>query len=284
VISRPGAVNRRRVVVACSVALVALLVVGVVTVAGGGRQHATAFRSTPSDSPGVTQPPVPPPSARSRWVPVPPVTDNPPRRPVQDQYDRALAQGLSSSGTVLAAETAQVPAPALSATWPAPAVSYQPDTWVRAFTDGLLRVDFARQSRTGLGGWLSAEEAPELLPGIPPSAQDKVLYLSLFDPTAAGGTSTPVPSPAQWQANASAGVSWSVSGLLVEPDARWSQIIADGWQPVDQRFSVNDVSGDLTAHQGSTTVDHRFSMVVYTGSARWHDGYGTTLVADWTES
>jgi hypothetical protein len=283
VISRPGALNRRLVAVASSVALVALLV-GVIAVAGGGRHHATASRSAPSTSPGGMRPPVPPTSAESRWVPVPPVTDIPPRTPVQDQYDRALAQGLSSSGTVLAAETARVPAPAVSASWPAPVVSYQPDAWVRAFTDGLLDVDFARQSRNGLAGWVSAEEAPELLPGIPPSAQDKVLYLSLFDPTAAGGTSTPVPSPAQWQADASAGVSWSVSGLLVEPDARWAQIIADGWQPVDQRFSVNDVSGDLTVHQGSTTVAHRFSMVVYTGSARWHDGYGTTLVADWTES
>jgi hypothetical protein len=24
--------------------------------------------------------------------------------------------------------------------------------------------------------------------------------------------------------------------------------------------------------------------MVYTGSARWHDGYGTTLVTNWTES
>ncbi len=283
--SRAGAVNRRRiVVVASSLGLVALVVLGVIDVAGGGHRHATATRPVPPTSPGVTQPSARSGSAPSRWVPVPPVTDIPPRTPVQDQYDRALAHGLSSSGSVLAAETARVPAPAVSAAWPATAVSYQPDAWVRAFTERLLGVDFARQSRNGLAGWLSAEEAPELLPGIPPSAQDKVLYLSLFDPTAVGGSSTPVPSAAQWRAFAAAGVSWSVSGLLVEPDARWSQIIADGWQPVDQRFSVNDVSGQLTVRQGSTTDDHRFSMVVYTGSARWHDGYGTTLVSNWTES
>jgi hypothetical protein len=220
----------------------------------------------------------------SQWVPVTPVTDIPLRTPVQDQYDRALAQGLGSSRTVLAAESAHVPAAAVSPQWPPPAVSYQPDAWVREFTAGMLDVDFARQSRSGLAGWVAAEEAPELLPGIPTSAQDKVLYLSLFEPSAVGGASTPVPSPAQWQANASAAVSWSVSGLLVEPDARWSQIIADGWQPVDERFSVDDVSGELTVHQGTTVTDHRFSMVVYTGSARWHTGYGTTLVTNWTES
>jgi hypothetical protein len=283
VISPRRALHRRRVVIAARLALVALLVVGALAIAGGGRSHATTTRPTPPTSPGGTRRPAPS-TSPERWVPVPPVTDIPPQTPVQDQYDRALAQGLSSSGTVLAAENAHVPAPAVSPAWPAPGVSYQPDAWVRAFTDGLLDVDFARQSRNGLAGWLSAEEAPELLPGIPPSAQDKVLYLSLFDPTSVGGTATPVPSAAQWQADASAGVSWSVSGLLVEPDARWSQIIADGWQPVDERFSVNDVSGDLTVRHGSTTVDHRFSMVVYTGSARWHGGYGTTLVTDWTES
>ena len=282
---RPSAfpLTPRRVAVASAVALVALIVVGILVDPGGGPPHRAATGPTPTTPPGANPHRV---SHRSpsRWVPVTPVTDIPQRTPVQDQYDRALAQGLSSSGSVLAAETAQVPAPAVSTTWPAPAVSYEPDPWVRDFTDGLLDVDFARQSRAGLAGWLTAEGAPELLPGIPPSAQDKVLYLSLFDPTAVGGVSTPVPSPAQWQANASAGMSWSVSGLLVEPDARWSQIIADGWQPVDERFSVDDISGELTVHQGARVVNHRFSMIVYTGSARWHDGYGTTLVTNWTES
>jgi hypothetical protein len=282
---RPGALPRtpRRVAAASAVALVALIVVGIVVdLGGGGPRHAASGPATTTPTGvgprGLSH------LSPSRWVPVTPVTDIPQRTPVQDQYDRALAQGLSSSGTVLAAETAQVPAPAVSTTWPAPAVSYEPDPWVRRFTAGLLDVHFVRQSRAGLAGWLTAEEAPELLPGIPPSAQNKVLYLSLFDPTAVGSASTPVPSPGQWKANAAAGVSWSVSGLLVEPDARWSQILADGWQPVDQRFSVDDVSGELTVHQGATVVNHRFSMMVYTGSARWHNGYGTTLVTNWTES
>jgi hypothetical protein len=240
------------------------------------KSHAAAARPNSSlNSPS---------SASSAWTPVPPATVLIQKTPVQQQYDEALAQGLASSPSVANATTTSVPGPAVSAAWPAIPVSYRPDQWVGWFVQRLLDISFADQPRSGLGGWLSAEAAPELLPGVPAGVQHKMLYLSLFDTTAVGGASTPIPDGATWSADAEAGVRWSVSDLLVQPDPQWSQILAAGWQPTDQRFDVEDVSGLLNATGAGTHATHQFSMRVYVGSAQWQQGYGTVLVDDWSES
>jgi hypothetical protein len=111
-----------------------------------------------------------------------------------------------------------------------------------------------------------------------------VLYLSLFETAATGGTASPVPDPVTWAADARAGVRWSVSNLVVQADPQFSQIVASGWEPVDQRFAVEDVTGLLPVAHGSTRTRTNFSMTVYVGSAHWHDGYGTVLVNDWKEN
>jgi hypothetical protein len=163
-------------------------------------------------------------------------------------------------------------------------VSDSPELWVHQFVTRLLDINFQQQPRAALGAWLSAQEAPELLPGVPAAVQDKLLYLSLLDPAAVGGGATPIPDAGTWAANARAGISWEVSGLLVEPDRQWTQIVAAGWQPRDERFGVEDVSGQLTVKSsGHASFSRRFSMAVYTGSAHWHPGYGTVLVDNWME-
>ena len=271
----------RKIMVVVLGLFVLLLAAGVLASAlapGHRRGHA------PAVAPPSRPTRVPAPAVSGTWVAVPPVTVVPDQTPVQQQYDQALAQGLASSSTAAAATSVPIPAPAVSSAWPALPVSYSPDQWARQFAAGLLDIDFARQSRPGLGAWLSAQEAPELLPGVPLALQNKVLYLSVVDPSLVGGGPTPIPSAAGWAADAKAAVRWSVGDLLVQPDPQWSQILAEGWQPIDERFGVEDVSGQLTVTGGGTSVTHRFSMCVYTSSAHWHDGYGTVLVDDWTES
>ena len=135
----------------------------------------------------------------------------------------------------------------------------------------------------GLGAWLSAEEAPELLPGVPQQVHNKVLFLSLFDAKAFGGAS-PIPDQPTWDAFARSAVRWAVSDVFVQADPTFSQIAASGWEPVDQRFAVEDVFGVLTATGGRSPIRRTFSMAVYVGSAHWHPGYGTVLVDDWKES
>lgn len=271
--------RRHLIATAVIAAFVVLLVAGVLAASlGPGRRSARPAPRASASRGGPLS------GKASSFSPVPPVTAAVADTPVQEQYDAALASGLSSSPGVQAAEVARVPPPALSPAFPALPVSDTPQAWAEEFTQRLLDIDFAQQSRAQLGGWLSAEEAPELLPGVPVGVADKVLYLSLFDPSAVGGGASPVPDQATWQADARQGLRWSVSDLMVQPDPRFSQVVASGWQPADQRFTVDDVSGLLTVTRGSASTRKHFSMSVYLGSAHWHPGYGTVLVDDWRES
>ena len=229
----------------------------------------TEARLSPKGSAGIT--------------PTPPLTDTPAETPVQQQYDAALASGLGSSPSVEVAERARAPVPAFSSSWAPLGVANTPEQWVSEFTAGMLAIDFTRQSRSGLGGWLSAEAAPELLPGIPQQIQEKVLYLSLFDASELGDAS-PIPDQSTWDRNARSGVRWSVSDVLVQPDLAFTQIVASGWEPVDERFAAEDVSGVLTVTVGRSKRRRDFSMAVYVGSALWHPGYGSVVVDDWKES
>jgi hypothetical protein len=151
------------------------------------------------------------------------------------------------------------------------------------FAAGLLDVDYAHQSRAALGAWLQAQEAPELIPGVPPSVTDKVLYISLLNPALFGGQPTPVASISQWSAQARLGVRQRVSDMVVQADPGWAQVVSAGWQPADVRMTEVDVSGVLIVEQGRSSRSHRFGLQLIVGSARWHDGYGTVAVADWEQ-
>jgi hypothetical protein len=180
-------------------------------------------------------------------------------------------------------EALVVPAPAIGGGWPELPASETPDGWAEEFVSGLLDVDFAHQSRRALGPWLVAEEAPDLMPGIPTSFGDRTLYVSVLDPGIVGQPSL-LPSQAQWRADASAGVSWSVRQLETQLEPQWQQMIDSGWQPPDIRAAVEEVSGVLAITRGKATTTKRFSLVVKVGSAHWCDGYGSVLVSDWKET
>jgi hypothetical protein len=202
---------------------------------------------------------------------------------VQEQYDQAFSQGLGSLSGMAVAQTLAAPIPVISGGWPILPVEVSPERWAEAFTAGLLNVDYSRQSRAALAAWLQAQEAPELMPGVPSSVADKVLYISLLDPGLFGGQPTPVVSAAQWLTQAQTRVSQTISDVIVQPDPGWAQTTAAGWQPADIRMTEEDVSGVLTLRRGRSVISHRFGMQVMVGSARWHDGYGTVAVAGWQE-
>jgi hypothetical protein len=182
-----------------------------------------------------------------------------------------------------AAEHLTVPTPAITGGWPRLPAALTPEGWAQLFTDGLLDVDYAHQSRAALGAWLQAQEAPELIPGVPSSVADRVLYISLLDPGLFGGQPTPVTSPSQWSAKAQRGVRQRVSDVVVQADPAWAQMIAAGWQPADIRMTEVDVSGVLVLQQGRTSTSQRFAFQLVVGSARWHDGYGTVAAAAWEQ-
>lgn len=251
---------------------------------GHGHTSVAGTRST-TPPPARRHPTSSLPAPATPWVPVPPATTVPPQTPVQLQYDSAFERGLAPTMAGIEAAARHLPAPSYVGGWQALPASQQPGQWVTSFTTALLGINFARQTRAGLGQWLVANEAPETIPGVVPSVQNAALYLSLFDPSAAGATASPVPSTAHWQSNAAAGVIWAASQLLVEVDPQWSQIIASGWEPTDTRLADYDVSGVLTVTRpGRPPISHRFSMQVYVGSAHWHQGYGTVSVSSWSES
>jgi hypothetical protein len=45
-----------------------------------------------------------------------------------------------------------------------------------------------------------------------------------------------------------------------------------------------DVSGLLTMRRGRTVNVQHFTLEVFVGSARWHDGYGTESITGWQEA
>ena len=282
--------RRRALAVALLAVLAVFLVLGVALVRTStprrpGATVAPGERGGASRHPSSSKPPTPRVPRRGAssggFVAVPPATVVPPETPVQIDQDRALAAGLAASGSLSTARAATMPQPGFSSAWPALGRAEDPTTWTLAFVRELLDIDFAAQSRAGLGRWLVAESAPELLPGVPGSVANKVLYLSLFDTAALGGGPSPIPSPARWGLDASSRVRWSVAGLVVEPDPAWSAVLASGWQPSDLRFAVEDVSGRLVERTGREVVARRFSLTLYVGSARFHQGYGSVLVDNW---
>ncbi len=122
------------------------------------------------------------------------------------------------------------------------------------------------------------------MPGIPPAFRERALYVSVLEPSITGQPS-PLPGPSQWSADAEAGVRWSANDLEVELEPDWQQMIDAGWQPVDIRAAVEDVTGVITVTERSGPLTaRRFSMVVQTGSAHWRPGYGSVLVSNWKES
>jgi len=265
----------RRCRVAAAVVGVTIVVTGAVVALLGNDRAPLPHKRT-----AIVPQPVNPSLPSSTSQVFAPTTTVPADSPVQQQYDQGFVQGFRSAAN--RAEFARVasqrlPGPAISGGWPHLQPAYTPESWTREFVTALLDIDFAHQSRVGLAGWLVAEEAPDLLPGIPTDAQLGWLPATLLDPQPSFGSRSPIPSDAQWDAYAHAGVRWSVGDLHVQLDPQWQAMVAAGWQPVDEYASVEDVAGVLTITDGSTTATRNFGLDVQLGSARWHPGYGTVL-------
>ena len=252
--------RRRRIAGVIALALGTAIIAGglAVVVTGGHRAPSShGIRQTASSTTTTSSIPT------GGWQPVAPATTVAEGTPVQQQYDKGFEEGFSSPANeamLHRAEALALPGPAIAGGWPDLALSETPDGWAIEFASSLLDINFARQSRNALGAWLVAEEAPDLMPGIP------------------------VLSPSQWRADAAAGVRWSAGDLEVQLDPQWQQMIDAGWQPPDIRAVVEDVSGVLKVTRGRASTTSHFSMVIQVGSAHWRDGYGTVLVSDWKVS
>lgn len=272
---------RRRRLASAVVAVLGLLLVtgGVLAALSTSPTHRAggAIRTMgPPAEATRSEPPTP-----AGWQVVAPTTTIPADTPVQQHYDQGFAQGFASAvnrASLAAVEVLHTPAPAVGGGWPALATSASPERWTAAFVTALLTVDFAIQHRSALGAWLVAESGVDLMPGIPPSAGDHMLYASVLEPADLPGDRSPIPSAAQWRANAAAGVRWSVRGIQVTPDPSYEQMVTAGWQPADLYEAVEDVTGQLVVTQGTSTTTRALSLVVQLGSARYHHDFGTTLV------
>ena len=275
--------RRRRILGVIALALGTVIIAGgLAVVVTGGHRAARSHAMRQSASSTTTTPSIP----TGGWQPVAPATTVAEGTPVQQQYDKGFEEGFSSPANeamLHRAEALALPGPAIAGGWPALALSETPDGWAIEFTSGLLDINFARQSRNALGAWLVAEEAPDLMPGIPSAFSERALYVSLLEPGIIGQVS-PLLSPSQWRADAAARVRWSAGDLEVQLDPQWQQMIDAGWQPPDIRAVVEDITGMLTITRGRASTTRHFSMVIQVGSAHWRDGYGTVLVSDWKVS
>jgi hypothetical protein len=250
-------------------ALVAGLVLALTS--GGGQPGAVQpAPATTSTSPSLAA------QGLSRQTPD---TVTPTGSPAQEQVDQNLAQGQLADLSQL--EAVKVPQPAISGGWPRLPAATAPESWAQTFVEALLDIRYSQQSRIALGSWLQAQEAPYLLPAVPVSVADKILFLSLLDPHLVQSAASPIVSSSRWETDAKAGVHQTVSGLLMQPDPGWQQLVASGWQPTDARMDILDVSGLLTVTSGSHNRVEHFTLSLSIGSARWHPGYGTISIDEW---
>lgn len=270
----------RRLVLGLAVGVV-LAVSAAVVVAGSHSGHSSATR------PAVTRP-TRPTSDTTTTAPAhqlaPTPTTKVPQTAIQKQIDAELAQA-ETPASIAAAKATSVPAPAVSAAYPAvPTVDRSdPTAYAIAFSTELLDTDYASQTRAGLLAWAEHEEAPNTLPGVPADVAGKALVLSLADPGLPGGSPSPVPSPAQWTANATASVSQQVSDVTAEVDPDWTQIVSEGWEPADPLMTIETVTGNLTVTtKGTAAAPESFTLTVTLGSAAHVHGYGAVAAGNWT--
>jgi hypothetical protein len=276
----------RRAVLAAGIALavgLALAVGIVIATAAASKGNSGHHPDAVATSPTVKARP-------SSTTPVPPArtytpsTVEPAQTALQRSIDGQLARAESSS-SIAAAEVLVVPAGEDSAAYPAvPAAARQsPTVYASSFAAELLNRNYRRQSRAELLTWAQAEEALNLLPGVPSSIANKTLYASLADPGIAGATgASPVPSPAAWAAAARTGTTQRVTDLLVAVDPSWAEIIDRGWEPRDPLMTIMDVTGVLIVSTGKTTARRPVSMVLALGSCDRAPGLGAMAVQDWT--
>ncbi len=210
-----------------------------------------------------------------------PVTADVPDTPVQHQMDQAFLDAMARQPGMASAVALPVPAPEISGGWPRLPVELVPESWAREFVKGLLDIDYAGMSREALGPWLQAHAAPALVPGVPESVADKMLYTSLIATEVFGGQPTPIPSAEVWEAQAQARTRQWVSDLRVQVNPQWARLVATGWRPPDGRMTTLDVSGLLNVQRGDAVSRDRFALKLLVGSARWRKGYGTVSVFDW---
>ncbi len=268
---------RHKGLVIASIALVALVATGIwLTGSSGGTPSKHGLPEASKKNSSKT--------TATSLVAVAPATTIPALTSVQMQYDQAFQNSFSANSQQNAQVLAlSLPSPAIGGGWPNLPIAETPESWAASFVVGLLDINFSGQSRASLGSWLEAEEAPEDLPGLSAELQNRTLYVSLLEP---GITqqSSPIPSAAIWNSNAASGVVWSVNGLKSSVDPNWQKMIDAGWQPRDLRMTTLDVSGFLGVTQNGVTTEHLFSMTLVVGSAQWHNGYGSVLVGNWSES
>jgi hypothetical protein len=214
---------------------------------------------------------------------LPPGTVDPNYHPTYISVSPPPAGSQVPANQVKALEAIAPPAPLYPPSLPAlsDTQTINAENFAYAFVPRLLDIAFADQTRQEVAEWTQAEAAASRLPGLPAAAANSTLYGSLFVPGLPGGGPSPMPSAAQWVADAKAGVVWHVVSMTASEDPQWAQAIAAGYQSPDQLMTILDVSGVLAVRSGSHTTDRHFTLQLLVGSALHHPNFGAGEVLAW---
>ena len=201
----------------------------------------------------------------------------------QSPADQKFAASESGQQTALA-EAVTPASPAWTHAYPAvPADDrHSEQGYTVAFLQELLDRRYSHQTRQELASWVSAETAEEMLPGIPRSAGDKVLFAELITPGAIHERPGAVPGAAQWAELTRGGVTQRAYGIFVHPDAQWQTLKSDGLTTPDPLLDTEDATGTLEVTRRGHTTQQHFSIQLIVGSALHHPGYGVAGIDQWT--
>jgi len=183
-------------------------------------------------------------------------------------------------------DTVTCPGPSLSSGWTMVPQSATENQYAVNYIVKALSITFARQSRSGLDGWLVANSSVWRYPGISITSGHNALCSvaawpqSITIPALQDGKPPVVhgsafPTPAEWTADAANHVRWAVTNVSATPVAQFE---SSEWIPPAEEMAYTVTATVVVTEPGHAPVTKSVGAEVMVGPGTWVPGYGVSLI------